>query len=107
MQGINSTQWRATRAAIGEKYKYRCAYCNVRTGKAGTVDHYLPRSLGGSNDRFNLRWSCFRCNNAKADMPPEEWEQRAPVPIENTETKAEKRMAAFAKIYRAQRQMPA
>lgn len=32
-----------------------------------TIDHILPRSKGGGNNKENLRWVCFECNQIKAD----------------------------------------
>lgn len=38
-------------------------------GRAATRDHVFPRSQGG---RYAV-WSCFSCNNLKADMHPDVW----------------------------------
>lgn len=82
MKRINSIDKRHLRHSLFQAFGGRCAYCNVRTGlKAGTVDHYLPQALGGTNERGNLRWCCVGCNTAKADMHPDEWEQRRPEPV--------------------------
>lgn len=35
-----------------------------------TLDHIVPRSSGGSDDKANLRLICRSCNAAKADVPP-------------------------------------
>ena len=32
-----------------------------------TIDHIVPRSKGGTNDKSNLRWVCFSCNQLKKD----------------------------------------
>ena len=42
----------------------RCAYCQ---GKAGTLDHVVPRSRGGLHDWTNVVAACARCNHVKAD----------------------------------------
>ena len=73
MRGINSEQNRAMRRWLREVYNGLCAYCQRPTGKRGTVDHYMPKALGGGNGRHNLRWCCIDCNRAKADMHPDEW----------------------------------
>lgn len=73
MRGINGEQNRAMRRWLRETYNGACAYCRRHIGKRGTVDHYMPRALGGSNHRANLRWCCIACNQAKADMHPDEW----------------------------------
>lgn len=35
-----------------------------------TREHYVPRSLGGSNKRKNLKLYCWSCNQLKADAMP-------------------------------------
>ncbi len=54
-----------------------CRYCRKRVRKNfvghdyadndATIDHIIPRSKGGTNDRKNLCLACRRCNNAKGD----------------------------------------
>lgn len=44
----------------------RCACCGVTAHL--TIDHRVPRSLGGSNDRDNLRPCCWRCNQVKSQL---------------------------------------
>ena len=34
---------------------------------AGSVDHIIPISLGGSNDENNLRWTCRSCNCSRGN----------------------------------------
>ncbi|MBO2009198.1 HNH endonuclease [Hymenobacter negativus] len=41
----------------------RCANCGSR--RQLTVDHIIPRVLGGGNHRANLQCLCKRCNKAK------------------------------------------
>ena len=49
-----------------------CAYCSTNISKKSefkdskaTVDHIIPRSLGGSSKMGNLVLSCQKCNEAK------------------------------------------
>ena len=47
---------------------YRCEYCKTSSRLTGTpqvMEHILPRSLGGTDDRENLAASCYRCNEFK------------------------------------------
>ena len=47
---------------------YRCEYCRTSsrlTGMPLVMDHILPSSLGGSDERENLSASCYRCNEFK------------------------------------------
>ena len=49
----------------------RCLICggplcfDERTGDGATIEHILPRSLGGTNDLRNLGIAHVRCNNEK------------------------------------------
>lgn len=65
---------------LNEKFKGLCAYCNANIGLKGTVDHYLPQDLGGTNAKVNLRWCCKACNEAKGNMHPDDWERVRPQP---------------------------
>jgi len=38
-----------------------------------TLDHLLPASEGGTNERSNLVTACFECNTARAGMPIGDW----------------------------------
>lgn len=52
----------------------RCRYCEAPLSrKQATLDHYVPKALGGSNDSENLRLACAACNGRKGDMSPAEW----------------------------------
>ena len=61
---LRTQEWKRTRAFILERDAYTCAYCG---GEADTVDHIVPKSLGGGNEAGNLLACCRRCNSAKAD----------------------------------------
>ena len=41
-----------------------------------SIDHYLPKSAGGTNDVFNLVASCKSCNADKFDSIPEDVAER-------------------------------
>ena len=60
-------------ARLFKKYGSVCFYCEIPLTVAdATIDHYVPRSAGGSNSIINLRPACFPCNNDKADRVPNE-----------------------------------
>jgi hypothetical protein len=55
---------------------YACRYCGCHVHPPvdgiylrddATVDHVIPRSLGGTNDPENLVTACRECNMAKSD----------------------------------------
>ena len=66
---------------VDKKYIYlrenkKCFHCGkdlTSLGKA-TLDHYFPRSKGGSYDLFNLVCSCKKCNKYKRSLIPEDYE---------------------------------
>lgn len=87
MKRINSADKRELRRELCLQFDGRCAYCNRHVGMKGTVDHYMPQSLGGTNARANLRWSCARCNNAKDNMHPDEWERCRPPAVPTPSTR--------------------
>ena len=63
----------ARRAAVRAAYDGRCGYCTVHESEAGTeleIDHFQPRSLGGSDDPDNLVYCCTTCNRLKGDFWP-------------------------------------
>ena len=74
-----------TRQAIFERDSWTCQICGDLTnpeepnGANGqTIDHIIPRSLGGSDNEDNLRTTHRRCNSLKGsglDDKLEPWEQ--------------------------------
>ena len=67
-----------TRRSVYNRDDYTCYICGkkVVVGVDATVDHYVPRSKGGTNREKNLRTCCKPCNEAKGSMrtePTEEW----------------------------------
>jgi 5-methylcytosine-specific restriction endonuclease McrA len=64
--------------AIRERAKYVCEYCHSPerlSANRFTVDHVIPKSLGGSDRLTNLALACRRCNerryNFVAGIDPE------------------------------------
>ena len=46
--------------------KFRCLLCGISASEAPlTVDHIVPRKLGGSDDLSNLQALCHQCNSRK------------------------------------------
>lgn len=77
--------WRPTRLRVYLRDRWRCVWCGerVRTPveadvdrfglhdaqRTATLDHFLPRALGGSNAPDNLVTACLDCNTARANVP--------------------------------------
>jgi 5-methylcytosine-specific restriction endonuclease McrA len=94
---INSMVKHELRKALCNKFGGCCAYCGVQIGMKGTVDHYMPQALGGTNEQSNLRWCCLKCNNLKADMHPDAWETKKPPRVDGN-SKAVKKIQLLAAI---------
>jgi len=56
------------RYEVLKQAKSRCELCGVEANvRALEVDHIVPRSKGGSNDKSNLQALCYSCNAMKRD----------------------------------------
>lgn len=58
--------------------KDRCAHswCRVSIKKGYEIDHVIPLSRGGSNDRRNIQLLCKPCNQEKHDKHPIDYAQQ-------------------------------
>ena len=62
-----------------KEYVYRrdrgkCFHCgkSIRLNQT-TLDHYFPKSLGGTEEFFNLVACCKPCNRMKKSIVPKDW----------------------------------
>ncbi|MBE9228559.1 RRXRR domain-containing protein [Phormidium sp. LEGE 05292] len=55
-----------------EKFNHTCVYCGA-TDKPFNLDHFHPKSKGGSDKVSNLVLSCVDCNQAKSNKSPAEF----------------------------------
>ncbi|WP_152592128.1 HNH endonuclease [Nostoc sphaeroides] len=56
------------RQQVVNEASYYCEYCKTSSRLTGTplvMEHIIPRSLGGDDERENLAASCYRCNEFK------------------------------------------
>ena len=60
-----------TRREIFRRDNYTCQYCNRSSGNL-TIDHVIPRHLGGETNWDNLVTACSRCNHLKGGMTPKQ-----------------------------------
>jgi 5-methylcytosine-specific restriction endonuclease McrA len=52
---------------------YTCSYCQKKYKNGNlTIDHVLPKSLGGQNSFTNCVAACLSCNSKKANRTPEQ-----------------------------------
>jgi 5-methylcytosine-specific restriction endonuclease McrA len=62
---------RLTRLGVFHRDNYICQYCG-KTDKQLTIDHVIPRSLGGQHTWENMTTACIPCNHHKAGRTPEQ-----------------------------------
>jgi len=60
-----------TRKEIFRRDNYTCQYCGHHT-KNLTIDHVVPRRLGGKTRWENVVAACARCNHLKGGHTPEQ-----------------------------------
>lgn len=58
---------------IKENWNYECAYCG--SDEDLTLDHIVPRSLGGSDKSVNVLCACDECNHDKGRSEWKTWYQ--------------------------------
>lgn len=64
-------QVRVSRRAILARDNYTCQYCG-HVSRDLTVDHVIPRRMGGEDTWENLVACCRRCNLIKGDRTPQQ-----------------------------------
>jgi 5-methylcytosine-specific restriction endonuclease McrA len=60
-----------TRKEIFRRDNYTCQYCGRHASNL-TLDHVIPRRLGGKTDWTNLVAACSCCNHLKGGLTPEQ-----------------------------------
>lgn len=60
-----------TRKNILRRDKHVCAYCG-RGDLPLTIDHIIPKSMGGEDSWENLITACLPCNNKKGNRTPQQ-----------------------------------
>ena len=66
---------RLTRREVFARDNNRCQYCNRQDGDL-TLDHVIPRRLGGRHEWENLVAACRGCNHRKGGRTPSEARMR-------------------------------
>ena len=65
-----------TKKNILKRDAYTCMYCGRNGGERMTIDHVVPKSLGGRTVWENVVSACRACNLRKGNKPPEEMGMR-------------------------------
>ncbi len=60
-----------SRKNIIKRDNHQCQYCGSRLGPM-TVDHIVPKKMGGTESWENLVCACVTCNNKKGNRTPEQ-----------------------------------
>lgn len=61
------------RRELWKRDAWTCQYCGVRPAEDEcTIDHIVPKSLGGETSWSNCVLACYQCNSQKADRRPED-----------------------------------
>jgi 5-methylcytosine-specific restriction endonuclease McrA len=64
----------AKRLALYARDGLACVYCGKDVESAMlSLDHILPRELGGGHEATNLVTCCLGCNGSRKDMPMRAW----------------------------------
>ncbi|MFN8219697.1 MAG: HNH endonuclease [Fimbriimonadales bacterium] len=63
------TELRLSRHSVLARDNFTCQYCGVK-GRDLTIDHVVPRWVGGPHTWDNLVACCRRCNLKKGDKTP-------------------------------------
>ncbi|NLO83054.1 MAG: HNH endonuclease [Clostridiales bacterium] len=67
---------KSLKSYIYERDERKCRFCSKHLKyHQASLDHYLPKSQGGTNDVFNLILSCKNCNNTKKSSVPDDYEE--------------------------------
>lgn len=70
-RALRESQWWKRRLAKGV-----CYYCGQSTPpRELTLDHIVPIARGGRSTKGNVVTACKKCNNAKKQLLPMEWEE--------------------------------
>ncbi len=68
-------QLKLTRREVFRRDNYTCQYCGKKTTNL-TIDHVLPRHMGGKHVWKNVVAACPACNHRKGGRLPEEANMR-------------------------------
>jgi hypothetical protein len=77
------------RKILFERDNWICQYCGEKvTEDNATLDHYVPQSKGGKNNKENLRTCCLLCNGIKSGKT---FEEAAPYILKSIQERRERK----------------
>jgi 5-methylcytosine-specific restriction endonuclease McrA len=74
---------KSARDQIHLAWNYQCAYCGDELNRSPTLDHVVPKALGGVHHRSNLVSCCFMCNSQKGHKHWVDWYRATAVLVIN------------------------
>ena len=88
------------RAFVYHRDRGKCQYCGKRPGKDNplTLDHIVPRAAGGTDRPDNIAAACRQCNQAKGDLPVEEFLSRRPAALTRVQAQLSKPLASATHV---------
>jgi len=107
--GKRSGAWiRPTRRlAINLRDELRCVWCQKDLHGAAprdvTLDHLVPRTLGGTHDAVNLVTACQQCNSLRKDTPWRVFARRFPGSARRVENQRRRSLTRYVRLARAMR----
>jgi len=94
---------RLLRQALVDTHGNVCFYCEEELQPNFTVDHFIPKALIGSDEMFNLRPSCLRCNTEKNSYECGEWAKRIDAKLADVEEKIKRHKRISKRIKKLQK----
>lgn len=61
------------RIQMAREANWKCYYCGDDLGSKPTIDHKIPKSRGGPDERWNYAVCCFSCNASKRSKTEDEY----------------------------------
>jgi 5-methylcytosine-specific restriction endonuclease McrA len=68
---LNPTKLSFSKKLVLRRDNYTCSYC-LEKYRNLTIDHIIPKSLGGENSFTNCVAACTACNRKKGNRTPEQ-----------------------------------
>ena len=64
-------EFRPTRKNIFRRDNHTCQYCSCKlSDTSATIDHVIPKSIGGQHRWDNIVACCLKCNRKKGNKTP-------------------------------------
>ncbi len=79
MRETSAERKKRIRRKLLRDQKYKCCYCGITLRQSGpncgnkaTIEHVLPKALGGTLKRENIKAACWTCNNQRGMLLAEQ-----------------------------------